>query len=90
MAITAQAFFVAHGFGHRLTERDTDVFNCVVTINVQVAGALNVEVYQSVPGNLVEHVVKKANAGRQIGLTSAVKVELDGNFGLGGVARDLG
>jgi hypothetical protein len=61
----------------------------VVPVNVQVSYAMNVEVNQAVARDLVEHVVKKANAGRQLGLAGTVEVELDGDFGFGGVARDF-
>ena len=89
MAVAAQTLFIAHGFGHGLSEGNAHVFHRVVAVDVQVAHALDVQVYQAVAGDLVEHVVKKANAGGQIGLASAVEVDLDGDFGLGGVARNF-
>jgi hypothetical protein len=40
--------------------------------------------------DLVEHVVKKPNACRQIGFARAVEVDLDRDLGLGRVAADFG
>ena len=90
MAVTAQTPFVAHGLGHGLPKRDAHIFDRVVAVNVQVALALDVEVYQAMPGNLIEHMVKKTDAGRQLRLARAVKVELDDYFGLCRVAGDFG
>ena len=40
--------------------------------------------------DLIEHVVKKANASRQFGHARAVKIDLDGNLGLGRFTADFG
>ena len=65
MTITAQAFFVADRQRHRLAQGDANVFHRVMTVNMQVACGLDVQVDQPMAGNLIEHVVKKADAGGQ-------------------------
>ena len=40
--------------------------------------------------DLVEHMVKKANAGRQFGHARAVKIDLDGDLGFGRFTADFG
>jgi hypothetical protein len=41
-------------------------------------------------GDLIEHVVKEANAGVHLALTRAVQVELHPDAGFGGLAADVG
>ena len=62
---------------HRLAQRDADVFHRVVAVDVQVALGVDVEVDQAVAGDLVEHVVEEADAGRQLGRAGAVEVDAD-------------
>ena len=90
MAVAANAFFVAHGFVHRLAEGDAHVFHRVVAVDVQVADGFDVQIDQAVAGDLVQHVVKKADAGAQIRHASAVQVDAGGDLGFGGVAGDFG
>jgi hypothetical protein len=40
--------------------------------------------------DLVEHVVKETNAGRELGLARAVEVDLDGDLGLIGITGYFG
>ena len=72
VAVTADAFFISHRLVHGLAEGNAHVFHRVVAINVQVAHGLNVEVDQAMPRDLIEHVVKKADTGMQLGLARAV------------------
>jgi hypothetical protein len=90
MAVAADALLVTHRLGHRLAQRDAHVFDRVVAVDVQVAFGLDVQVDQPVAGDLVQHVVEKTDAGGQPGLAGAVKVDADGDLGLGGVAGDFG
>jgi len=90
VAIAAQSLFVAHGLGHRLAQRDAHVLDRVVSIDVQIAIGLDVQVDQTMAGDLIEHVVKKANAGVHLALTRAVQVELHPDAGFGGLAADVG
>jgi hypothetical protein len=75
MAVAADALLVAHRLGHRLAQRDAHVFDRVVAVDVQVAFGLDVQVDQAVAGDLVQHVVEKGDAGGQLGLAGAVKVD---------------
>jgi hypothetical protein len=51
---------------------------------------LDVEVNQTMTRDLVEHVVKETNAGRELGLTRTVEVDLDGDLGLIGISGYFG
>ena len=66
VAVAADALLVADRLGDRLAERDADVFDRVVAVDVQVALGVDVEVDQAVAGDLVEHVVEEADAGGEL------------------------
>ena len=50
----------------RLAERDADVLDRVVRVDVQVALRLHVEVEHAVPRDLVQHVVEERHAGGEL------------------------
>ena len=89
MAVAAHAALVADRLGDRLAERDADVLDRVVGVDVQVACGLDLEVHQSVARDLVEHVVEERHAARELGDAGAVEVQLDLDPGFGGVAGDF-
>ena len=68
MAVAVDALLVAHRARKRLAQGDAHVFHRVVAVDVQVACAVDVQVDQAVAGDLVEHVVKEADARVQLGL----------------------
>ena len=61
MAITGDAFFVAHCLGNRLTQSDAHIFNGVVIINVCIAFGCHSQINHAVPGNLIQHVIEEWN-----------------------------
>ena len=63
-------------FVERLAERDADVLDGVVRVDVQVALArATVEVEHAVARDLVEHVVEERHAGGELGAAGAVEVD---------------
>ena len=62
-AVAADAALVAERLRERAAERDADVLDGVVVVDVQVAGGADLEVEERVAGELVEHVVEEADAG---------------------------
>ncbi len=90
VAVAAQPLLVAHRLRDRLAERDADVFDRVVAVDVQIAVARDVEVDQPVAGDLVEHVVEEADAGGKLGSPRAVKVQGHTDLRLVGVADYVG
>ena len=78
------------GLVHRLAQRDADVLDRVVAVDMQVAIGLDVQVDQAVARDLVQHVVEKADAGMQLRLAAAVEVDAHRDAGFGRVAGDLG
>jgi len=59
---------------HRLAERDTDILGGVMVVDVKVAHRLYRHVDARMPGQQVEHMVEKADAGRNVGHARPVEV----------------
>ena len=53
-------------FEHRLAERDADVLDGVVLIDVEVARGVQRQVEAAMPGEQLEHVVEEADAGANV------------------------
>ena len=75
MAVAANALLVAHRLRDRLAERDADVLDRVMRVDVQVALGLDVEIEHAVARDLVEHVIEKRHAGREPRAAAAVEVD---------------
>ena len=58
---------------HRLAERDADVFDGVMLIDVEIAGGLHLQIEPAMPRDEIEHVIEKADAG--VVLEAALAVE---------------
>ena len=82
MAVAADARLVAERLGDRLAERDADVLDRVVRVDVQVALGLDLEVEHAVARDLVEHVVEERHAGGE-SFAAAAAVEVDARRGSG-------
>ena len=67
------AALVADRRRDRLAERDADVLDGVVLIDVEIAGGLHLQVEPAVARDQVEHVIEKADAG--VILEAALAVE---------------
>ncbi len=90
MAVAADAFFIAHGFGNGLTNGDANVFHWVVIVDMGVAVAGDVQVDHAMAGDLIHHMFKKGHAGVKHAFTGAIEVEADVDFGFQGIARHTG
>ena len=66
VAVAANARLVAQRLLHRLPEGNADVFDRVVLIDVQIALGLDVQIDRRVLGQQRQHVVEKADAGRNL------------------------
>ena len=87
--IAADATFVPHRLGNRLTQGDANVFHGVVSIDVQVPNRLDLQIDQAVSGNLVQHVIKKSNACGELGDTCAIQIEFDFDLRLRRLTTDF-
>ena len=82
------ALLVAERLVEGLAERDADVFDGVVLVDVEVAGAGEGEVEATVAGEEFQHVVEEADAGGDLVDALAVDSELQRDLRLGGGAFD--
>ncbi len=58
-------------------------------IDMKITLGFDVQIDQSVPGHLIEHVIKETDSGRQTRLSVTIEVEFDLDFRLQGVASDF-
>src|SRR3546814_2152815 len=77
MAITRDALAVAQRLCHRLANGDAGVLGRVMLIDMQVAHRLDLYVDEGMAGKLLQHMVKKTDAGRNFIFARAVEVEFD-------------
>ena len=77
VGVARDAALVAQGLGDRLAERDADVLDRVVVVDVQVALGPDREVEEAVAGHLVEHMVEEAHARADVAQARAVEVDRD-------------
>ena len=66
------------------------VFDAVMVINIEITLATEFEIKPGVLGERIQHVVKKPDAGLDLGNPRSVEVETTGNIGLLGFPRELG
>ena len=89
VAITGDAGFVADRLTQRLTEYNAHILNGVMRIYLEIAAGTDVEIYETMPGDLIEHVLEEWQPCFELGHTLTIQVEYDCDLGLSGLARDL-
>src|SRR5438132_13292310 len=89
VAVAADALLVAERLRHRHAERDADVLDGMVRVDLEVALRVEVEVEGAVARELVEHVVEEGDAGSQRRLACAVEVDGPASLRFLRVALDL-
>ncbi len=90
MPVTPDPLFVAQGLEQRLAERDADVLDGVMRIDLEVTLGLNLQIHQPVAGDLLQHVLEKGHARLQARRTGAVQIQAYLNLRLQCFATDLG
>ena len=86
MPIAPHAFFVTDRLIERLSQCDADIFHSVMGIDVQITFSLNEDIHQTMPGDLVEHVIEKWQPGFELDFAGAVKHQLNGDLCFLGIA----
>ncbi len=89
-AEAADAALVAKGLAQRLTQRQPDVFHCVVIVDVQIAAHFELESETCVGRYLIQHVIKEADAGGDLVAAALVQIHRNLNAGLLGVTLYFG
>ena len=85
-AITPDPGLFAQRLRNRLTQRDRRILGGVVLVDVEVALDLHRHVDQRVAAELLHHVIKKADASRNVIGAGPVEIDGNGDLRLGGVA----
>ena len=88
VGVAGQAALVAERLGQRLAQGDADVLDRVVIVDVAVALGPNGEVDEGMTRQLIEHMIEKADAGRDVGNARPVEIEADLDARLLGLAYD--
>jgi hypothetical protein len=84
------AFTIAQCLRQGHPERNPDIFIGVVVVDVDVACGLDVEVKQTMGGDLVQHVIEEGDACVDIALACAIEADRGGDIGFAGFAVDGG
>ena len=77
VAGAVDAALVADRRRHRLAERNADVFDGVMLIDVEVAGGLHLEIEAAMARDEIQHVIEKADAGAVVVAALAVERQRD-------------
>ena len=89
IAIALDAGALAQRLGHRLADGDAGILGGVVEVDMQIALRLHLEIDQAVARELLQHMVEKADAGRDLGTARAVEIDRDADLGFLGLALTL-
>ena len=90
IGIAHDAFHIAQRLAKGLPQGDAYVFHCMVEIDVQIAFRLDIKVNEPMAAKLVEHMVEKADPGRDSGLAGTIQGHADLDFRFLGSALDAG
>jgi hypothetical protein len=90
MAKATDACKVAQSAFEGLAHDDASVFNRVVHIDMQIALGLNGQINQRMLGKAFQHMVKKANAGRNLGNACPIQIHGDRDLRLFRIALNGG
>jgi len=82
-------FAIAEGFREELADDDTDVFDGVVLIHIEITFGGEFEVEAAVFGEELEHVVEEADTGCNVIPAAAFDAELAFDLRLLGIALDF-
>src|SRR6185437_13242578 len=88
-AVTFYAFFITQGRRKNFAKCNAGVLNGMMFIDMQVAIGYDLEIHAAVPGNLIEHMVKKMEAGRYPCLSFAIEVNFYKDVSFFGTAAML-
>ncbi len=75
ISCSQDAFLISERFCKGFAEGDSDVFNGVVLVDVEITHTLELKVEAAVTSEQFEHVIKEANSGRDSVASLPVDVE---------------
>src|SRR5262245_55195209 len=66
---------------HRFAQRDPEILDRMVLIDVEIALRLDGQIESAMPGDEIEHVIEEANAGGHLIPSTAVELQPDRDVG---------
>jgi hypothetical protein len=79
---------LAEGSLDRLSQRDADIFDSVVGVDMQIAGGPHMQIKDAVSGEEGEEMIERPDAGDDIGGAGTIYGEVELDARLGGPAAD--
>src|SRR5690606_37246620 len=89
MAVAAYALLVADRLGECLAQRDADVLDRVMSIDMQVALGGDADIHHAMPRDLIQHVIEETESAVQFGNAGAIKIDGSDNLGFKGITFDF-
>ncbi len=77
----ADATLITQRGAKGFAQRQPDIFNRVMVVNLNVAGGLKTEIKEAVPAEQLQHVAEKGHAGGDLVLAAAIKLKTEPNVG---------
>lgn len=90
MTVTIEAALVAPGFGQCLAQRDADILDSVMRVDLQITLGFDFKVDQAMTRHLIEHVIEKRYAGGELAQSAAIQVKADADLRLQRIANNFG
>src|SRR4051812_35725334 len=87
---TQNAFAVAKRTVEGFSQRDSNVFNAVMLIHIEIAVAFEPQIEATVASEELEHVIEEVNPGGDLVFSPAIDLERQGDISLVGLATELG
>ena len=88
--MSAPARIAGERLSERRADRYADILDGMVGVDVQIALGRDIEVYQSMSGDLVEHMIEKRHARVDRCVAGAIEPNAHGNLRFQGIASDFG
>ena len=73
MSVAFYAFFVTDCLADRIAEHDPGIFDRVVGVHIEISFYGKFHIKQPMSGKSVQHMIKKSDAGTDLGFSASVK-----------------
>lgn len=77
MTETAYAALVTNRSCQRLTDRDPDILDGVMIVDMQITLAGNAKINQTMTGDLIKHMLHERHTDAHVGNTRSIKIQRD-------------
>ena len=88
VTVASDPLLIAQRLIQAATEADSDIFDRVVMVNVQIANRFNLQIEESVPSKQGQHVIEETDARGDFILSAAIKIDGKLNLSFSGIASN--